>query len=75
MSVNNGEKNFMSLEEERLMRLNEYAQYVLQSYQKFVPKISQVRWPSLNVILLLKQRIPFQTLYMILYNCNYLKID
>lgn len=44
MSVNKGEKNFMSLEEERLIRLNEYAQHVLQSYQKFVPKISQVRW-------------------------------
>lgn len=42
MSVNNGEKNFMTLEEERLLRLKEYAHHVLQSYQKFVPKISQV---------------------------------
>lgn len=43
MSVNNGEKNFMTLEEERLLRLKEYAHHVLQSYQKFCPKISQVR--------------------------------
>ncbi|VVC41607.1 Hypothetical protein CINCED_3A006964 [Cinara cedri] len=42
MSVNEGEKNFMMLEEERLLRLKEYAQYVLQSYQKLVPKISQI---------------------------------
>lgn len=43
MSVNNGEKNFMSLEEERLSRLKEYAHHVCQSYQKFSPKMSQVR--------------------------------
>lgn len=42
MSVDNGEKNFMTLEEERLLRLKEYAHHVLQSYQKVVPKMSQV---------------------------------
>ncbi|XP_025412380.1 nostrin [Sipha flava] len=42
MSINNGEKNFLTLEEERLLRLKEYAQHVLQSYQKFAPKISQI---------------------------------
>jgi len=43
MSINNGEKNFMSLEEERLLRLKEYANHVWQCYQTFVPKIAQVR--------------------------------
>jgi len=42
MSINNGEKNFMSLEKERLLRLKEYAKHVWQSYQQFVPKISQI---------------------------------
>lgn len=52
MSVNNGEKNFMTLEEERLLRLKEYAQHVLQSYQKFCPKISQVR-DERNIIIII----------------------
>jgi hypothetical protein len=42
MSVNDAEKNFMALEEERLLRLKEYAHHVSQTYQQFVPKISQV---------------------------------
>jgi len=42
MSVNDAEKNFMTLEEERLLRLKEYAHHVSQTYLQFVPKISQV---------------------------------
>lgn len=42
MSVNDAEKNFMTLEEERLLRLKEYAHHVSQTYQQLVPKISQV---------------------------------
>lgn len=50
MSVNDGEKNFMTLEEERLLRLKEYAQHVLQSYQKFIPKISQVTYRRIWIL-------------------------
>lgn len=42
MSVNDAEKNFMALEEERLLRLKEYAHHVSQTYQQFVPKIAQL---------------------------------
>ncbi|KAL4097041.1 hypothetical protein QTP88_021881 [Uroleucon formosanum] len=42
MAVNDAEKNFMTLEEERLLRLKEYAHHVSQTYQQFVPKISQL---------------------------------
>ncbi|XP_050531762.1 nostrin [Daktulosphaira vitifoliae] len=42
MSVSNGENSFMTMEEERLLRLKEYAHHMLQSYQKIGPKISQI---------------------------------
>lgn len=54
--MNNGEKNFMTLEEERLLRLKEYAHHVLQSYQKFCPKISQVR-NERNIITIIITRL------------------
>jgi len=52
MSVNDAEKNFMTLEEERLLRLKEYAHHVSQTYQQLVPKISQVTYHRRTYILI-----------------------
>jgi len=53
----------MTLEEERLLRLKEYAHHVSQTYQQLVPKISQVT-PSSYPLLTISSTDSYTCLYI-----------